>query len=216
MIYEPSHNLLVPSAQRLIKGYVLKQWVCTEGRKFAIPPVVIDRNHGKSDDIRSQQDNRHCHCLVEEEFSGDSADEDKRNEHSAGSQDRTEHRPGNLLGAFNDCIPQSIAPLPSSGDILHKDDGVVRHHSHSQKKTREGYYVDGQSHRIEHGHRENQCHRHRQRHKRRGTEILHKEEDHKAGKDDSCNDVLHQVVDRILQQLGLVSCHGEPYLRILV
>ena len=216
MIYEPAHDLLIPTAERFIKGYALKQRIGTEGWELAIPPVVIDRNHGNSDHIRSQQDNSHRHCLIEEELSGDSADKDKRNENGTSCQHRTEHWPGYLFSAFNDCLPQSFTTLPSAGDIIHKNDGVVSHHSHSQKKTREGYYVDGQSHHIEHGHRENQCHRHRQRHKRRRTEILHKEEDHNAGKDDSRHDVLHKVVDRILQQLGLVSCYRELYLRILV
>ena len=122
------------------------------------------------------------------------------------------------IGAITSEVP-SVTALRSSSPLCHlavkEHYHVVCKHAHTEQKSREGDYIQRHSRHAEHEHGTDEGQWHREGDQPRRPEILHEQENYQAGENNTHNDILDEVPDRIIQQLGLISGDPEFHLRIV-
>ena len=131
VLQPPFHPAVVPAMQRPLDGDPPQQRMRPECRHFPVPPPVKHGNHRNGDDVRSKKDYGHGHGLVIKERTGNAAYEYQRHKHRAGGEYRTEHGSHDFPRAFQDGGTQIAVPLPTGGDVVDENNGVVGHHAHA-------------------------------------------------------------------------------------
>ena len=100
-------------------------------------------------------------------------------------------------------------------DVLQHDDRVVDEHPHAQREAAQGHHVQADVEQIAEGKRRQDGDRDRQSHRHGIAGIPKKEEEHQEGEDSSHDQRLHDVDDRLSNELRLTRRDLEAQRREL-